>query len=122
MKHPLFGDTVTLYHKEDDRYTRFVLRGVQWKQKIERFASQKGTAATFDIKTVTSMTVPVAVADAAKISVCEGDVLVLGDGPELSDAFTIADLKKSQPTYCTVRAVVDNTLRPRLRHWKVMAV
>lgn len=121
MIHPLFNDVVTLYHKENDSYTRYTLSGVQWRQKVERIAHQRGNASVFDLKTVTSVTIPYDTPNANAISVSEGDVLVLGEAPDLSESFTIADLKKTYPSYCTVRAIADNTLRPRLRHWKVMA-
>lgn len=121
MIHPLFNDVVTLYHKENDSYTRYTLSGVQWRQKAERIAYQQGNAGVFDLKTVTSVTIPYDTPNANAISVSEGDVLVLGEAPDLSESFTIADLKKAYPSYCTVRAIADNTLRPRLRHWKVMA-
>jgi len=121
MTHPLFGDVVTLYHKKDDHYTRHVLSGVQFRQKAERAAYQRGQSGVMDIKTVTTVTVPSDVPAAGTISASEGDVLVLGVGPELTASFTIADLKKAFSSYCTVRAVADNTLRPRLKHWKVTA-
>ena len=122
MKNPFFADTVTLYHKENDQYTRYVLSGVQWRQKAERFAYQRGEAGVFEIKTVTTVTIPHNIQNAAKISISEGDVLVLGTAPALTADFGIAKLRKKYATYCTVRAVADNTLRPRLRHWKVYAV
>lgn len=122
MKHPLFNDVVTLYHKENDQYTRYLLSGVQWRQKAERFAYQRGNAGVFEIKTVTAVTIPFNVPNAAKISISEGDVIVLGTAPALTETFGIAELKKKYATYCTVRAVTDNTQRPRLRHWKVYAV
>ena len=121
MIYPLFNDVVTLYHKENDSYTRYTLSGVQWRQKVERIAYQRGNAGVFDLKTVTSVTIPYDTPNANVISVSEGDVLVLGEAPNLSESFTIAELKKAYPSYCTVRAIADNTLRPRLRHWKVMA-
>lgn len=122
MIHPLFGDTITLYHKSADSYTRHVIYGVQWRQKVERFMYQRGQSGVFDIKTVTTVTIPAGVAGAEKISPAEGDVMVLGKGPQLTASYTIANLKADFPSYCTVRAVSDNTQRPRLKHWKVIAV
>jgi hypothetical protein len=52
----------------------------------------------------------------------QGDVLVHGSGPQLTGAYTIADLRRESPSYCTVQAVADNTLRPRLKHWRIEAV
>lgn len=113
MTHPLFADTVTVYRKNGDQYTRHVLKGVQWRQKIERL-NDNGKIA---IATVTSVTIP----DGVEMAVKPGDVLVLGVGPELTDEYTIARLRADNTTYCTVKAVADNTRRPRLKHWKVTA-
>lgn len=114
MTHPLFSDTVTAYRKNGEQYTRRVLNGVQWRQKIERL-NDNGTLA---LATVASVTIP----EGADMAVKPGDVLVLGVGPELTDEYTIARLRADNDTYCTVRAVADNTRRPRLKHWKVTAV
>lgn len=114
MTHPLFTDTVTVYSKNGDQYTWHVLKGVQWRQKIERL-NDNGKIA---IATVTSVTIP----EGVKMAVKPGDVLVLGVGPELTDEHTIAHLRANNDTYCTVKAVADNARRPRLKHWKVTAV
>lgn len=122
MIHPLFGDTITLYHKEADAYTRYIIPGVQWRQKAERFAYQRGQAGVFDVKNVTTVTIPVSAANTFLISPLEGDVLVLGKGPPLTAEYTVSSLKADFPSYCTVRAVSDHTMRPRLKHWKVIAI
>lgn len=114
MTHPLFTDTVTVYRKNGEQYTRHVLEGVQWRQKIERL-NDNGKLA---LAAVTSVTIP----EGVEMAVKPGDVLVLGAGPEITDEHTIADLRADNDTYCTVKAITDNTLRPRLKHWKVTAV
>lgn len=114
MMHPLFSDTVTAYHKDGDRYTRRVLKNVQWRQKIERL-NDGGKLA---LVAVTSVTIP----DDVEMEVRPGDVLILGIGPALTGEYTIARLRADHETYCTVRAVTDNRLRPRLKHRKVTAV
>ena len=108
-----FTDTVTLYRKNSEQYTRHVLTGVQWRQKAERLNDN----GKLSFAAVTSVTIPGEIAASIKL----GDVMVLGVGPELTDKYTIAHLRADCPTYCTVRAVTDNTLRPQLRHWKVIA-
>ncbi len=113
-KHPLFGDTVTVYHREGDLFTRHVLRGVQWRQKADRLNDN----GKLSLVTVTSVTIP----NSEGMPVRIGDVLVLGEAKELSQEYTIAQLKNEHPTYCTVRSIADNTRRARLRHWKVTAV
>lgn len=113
MTHPLFSDTVTVYRKNGDQYTRHVLKGVQWRQKIERLNDN----GKLSLVTVTSVTIP----GEGTTPVKPGDVLVLGDGPELTESYTIARLKAKNETYCTVKGVADNTRRPQLKHWKVIA-
>ena len=100
MTHPLFADTVTVYSKNGDQYTRHVLKGVQWRQKTERL-NDNGKLSLVTVK--------------------PGDVLILGEGPELTESYTIARLKAENDTYCTVKGVADNTRRPQLKHWKVTA-
>ena len=114
MTHPLFTDTVTVYRKEGERYIRHVLAGVQWRQKTERLNDN----GKLSLVTVTSVTIPGEGAAPVK----PGDVLILGKGPEITEAYTIARLKAENETYCTVKGVADNTRRPRLKHWKVTAV
>ena len=114
MTHPLFMDTVTVYRKHGEQYTRHVLKGVQWRQKTERL-NDNGKLA---LAAVTSVTVP----ESAQMAVKPGDVLVLGVGPEITSEYTIARLMADHETYCTVKTVADNTRRPRLKHRKVTAV
>ena len=121
MKNPFFTDTATLYHKENDKYTRYVIKGVQWKQKVERFAYQRNNSGVFEIKTITTVTIPHNTSKSDNISISECDVLVLGIAPALTASFGIADLKKKYASYCTVHAIADNTLRPKLKHLKVYA-
>lgn len=114
MTHPLFSDTVTAYRKNGEQYTRHVMKGVQWRQKTERLNDN----GKLSLVTVTSVTIPGEGVAPVKL----GDVLILGEGPELTEALTIARLKAENETYCTVKGVADNTRRPRLKHWKVTAV
>lgn len=122
MSHPLFGDTVTLYRKirqdSRDSYTRHLLVGVQFRQKIDR--ELNGGIAS--LRTVTSITIPQNIGAGLMPGPMQGDVIVLGTGPEITAEYPITTLRREHPTYCTVQAVSDNTLRPHLRHWKVVAV
>ena len=118
MSRALFGDTATLYHHTGgDIWQRTVLDGVQWRQKTERAVDAEGR---LRIQTVTSITIPAEIT--VEISTAGLDVFVPGVGPELTEAYTLADLKRDCEGYCTVRAVTDNTRRPRLKHRKVMCV
>lgn len=123
MIHPLFGDAVTLYRRSGNAYIRHILRGVQWRQKAERVSRDAlSTQGTFMFQTVTTVTIPSAISAGKTISPISGDVLILGTGPEITGDYPISRLREDYITYCTVRAVTDNTHRPRLKHWKVVAV
>lgn len=114
VSNSLFTDIVTVYHKIGDRFARQVISGVQWRQKIERLNDD----GKLTLATVTSVTIPGDIS----VNVNLGDVIVLGVGPELSAGYSIANLRADHSTYCTVRAVADNTLRAHLKHRKVIAV
>lgn len=112
--HPLFGDMITVYRKKSgERYSRHVIVGVQYRQKTERLNDN----GKLSLVTVTSVTIP----GEGTAPVKPGDVLILGEGPELTESYTIARLKAENDTYCTVKGVADNTRRPQLKHWKVTA-
>lgn len=123
MSHPLFTDTITLYRKSrvngSEVYMHYLVDGVQWRQRIVREAGADGHAT---MQTVTSVTIPDTELDRIEFpGPMQGDVLVLGKGPAITDAYTIADLRREHATYCTIRAIADNTLRPLLRHWRIEA-
>lgn len=111
---PLFTDTVTLYRRNGEQYVRCVLRGVQWRQKVER-ANDDGK---LSMVSVTSVTIP----DGISEQIRPGDVLVLGVWPGIGEGYGIARLRAECETYCTVRTVTDNRLRPHLKHRRVTAV
>lgn len=115
---PFADQTVTLYHKHNDLYLRFVLNGVSWRQKLERTSNNNGR---FDIVSSTVVVIPATVDNHTNISLHEGDVLVLGVGPMITDGFCISDLKATNSTYCTVKSVLDNRASPFLKHIKVVA-
>ena len=49
-------------------------------------------------------------------------MIVLGKiDEEITADFTITSLRKKYDRVATIYAVSDNTLRPQLKHWKVMA-
>lgn len=119
-----FGDNATLYRKARvngaEIYARYELRGVQWRQKIVREASEGGR---YSVRTATSVTIPADTIGADMFpGPMQGDVLVLGNGPDITGDYSIAELRKDYSSYCTVQAVANNTLRPRLKHWRIEAV
>ena len=49
-------------------------------------------------------------------------MIVLGEiADEITQDFTITNLRKKYDHVATISGVADNTLRPMLRHWKVTA-
>lgn len=134
MKAPLFTDTITLYNHyregRTDRWKRTVLHGVQWTQKTVRTASNNGSVV---VTTETNITIPdrdgyakpLDFAQAADKSglwtLAPDDLVLLGESiVEVVNEVTTDDL--CTLGVVTVRSVEDNTLRPRLKHWKVVAI
>lgn len=143
MRNALFGDTITLYNRfrgtdRQDHWQRTVLHGVQVREKIEKTVSTDGKLLV--TKSV-SITIPVS-ADAGgrhylephAFSCSESrdgywtldaarnlDVVVSGEcADELTEDYTLDDLSRDHG-YVTIMAVTDNTPRPRLKHWRVVA-
>ena len=111
---PLFTDTVTAYHRtregRTDIWTRRELRGVQWRQKTVR------TALANEAGTIPAPAAP------GGLTLAPGDVLVFGAcAAEISEEYTEDDLIRGHGAVI-VQSVADNTLRPRLRSWKVVCV
>ena len=111
---PLFTDDVTAYHRtrqgRTDVWTRRVLHGVQWRQKTVR-TSLANDAGKIVYATETSVTIP-----------APEDVLVFGTcAAEIAGGYTEDDLIREHDAVI-VQSVADNTLRPRLRSWKVVCV
>ena len=114
---PLFTDTVTAYHRtregRADIWTRRELRGVQWRQKTVRTALAN-EAGKILYAAETTVTIPAPAAP--------GDVLVFGAcAAEITEEYTEDDLIRGHGAVI-VQSVADNTLRPRLRSWKVVCV
>lgn len=135
MRSPLFTDTVTLYnHYRQDRadcWKRTVLRGVQWAQKIVRTAGSTGSVV---VTTETSITIPddvtgyaspqdfAAAADKTALwTLAPDDLVMLGESSvEIVNEVTEDDVCALGAV--TIRSVKDNTLRPRLKNRKVVAI
>lgn len=135
MKAPLFTDTVTLYNRyrkgRETFWKRTVLKGVQWSQKAVRTANNSGSVV---ITTETNVTIPAGISgymspdafaaaeDKTKAwTLAPDDLVMLGNSDtEISDNVT-ADVVCALGAV-TIRTVKDNTLRPKLRTWKVVAI
>ena len=121
---PLFTDTVTAYHRtrqgRADIWTRRELRGVQWRQKTVRTALAN-EAGKILYAAETTVTIPAPAAPGG-LTLAPGDVLVFGAcAAEISEAYTEDDLIRGHGAVI-VQSVAYNTLRPRLRSWKVVCV
>lgn len=121
---PLFTDTVTAYHRtrqgRADIWTRRELRGVQWRQKTVRTALANETGKIL-YAAETTVTIPAPAAPGG-LTLAPGDVLVFGAcAAEISGEYTEDDLIRGHGAVI-VQSVADNTLRPRLRSWKVVCV
>ena len=49
-----------------------------------------------------------------------GDVIAVGEGPQISNAEEMAELRERGECYAVVR-IQDNTMQPRLKHWRIEA-
>lgn len=134
MKAPLFTDTITLYnhYREGrvDHWHRTVLNCVQWTQKTVRTASNNGSVV---VTTETSITIPNRGGYAKPIDFAQAvdktdlwtlapdDLILLGESiVEVVNEVTADDLGALGAV--VIRSVKDNTLRPQLKHWKVVAI
>jgi len=135
-------DTVTLYIKhvdattKKDVWTRVVLNGVLWTQKVVSGTDSNGT---LQLTHQTTVMIPVdvyagtraykdpkdylALTTVQRLSAWtlkKGDVMVLDEcAAVISDSYRISKLKEDEDTYCNIVAVTDNTHRDMLNHWQV---
>lgn len=124
----IFREVITIYNHYRGAWRRTVLHGVQWSNKIERTTDSQGKMYTVS---EVSITVPEREGYVpAKEYAGEGftfgidnlDVVVYGIcTDEITDEYTITDLKKNHDKVVTVYAVKDNTNRQNLKHWRVSA-
>lgn len=147
MRNVLFSDTITIWNyyidpaTRNDAWQRTVLRGVQYRKKTEKSISDSGVLSVAD---VVSITIPDTVDAGGRQYIAPGvfatsaqkpdywtlnptsnkDVLVLGEvSQEIGAGYTLAKLKAEYiDSYATIKSVSVNMLRPRLKHWKVVAV
>ena len=139
MNNALFGDTITLYnhHKTArvDYWQRTVITGVQYRMKTEKTVAADGLHVVNSVSvtipgdanagTRTYLSPAAFAASTAKTShwtldAAENqDLVVFGSVTKDISALYTIDALKAEYGYTTIKAVSDNTLRPRLGHWKV---
>ena len=128
MSSLVFTNTVTLFNHYKGQWFKTVLTGVQWKDKITKTVDSNGKIV---ITPEVSLTVPVRAGYVEpKAFTGEGftfntgnlDMIVLGEiADEITQDFTISQLRKKYDHAATIYGVADNTGRSMLRHWKVNA-
>lgn len=124
----MFTDVVTLYNHHADTWTRTVLYGVQWQDKVTKTVDSDGKIV---ITPEISITVPYRdgyvkpdqyAGSGFTFGLDNLDMVVLGEcNVEITDGYTITNLKKDYSDVATIYAVKDNTLRGMLKHWRVYA-
>jgi len=128
----IFNNVVTLYnhyiHNDSDVWKRTVLAGVQWTEKNIKAI---GTDGKLSVVPEITITIPERAGYIESASF-EGsgftfgldnlDVVTLGIcEKEITDEFSITDLRRERPNTATIYAVADNTKAQRLKHWQVNA-
>ena len=125
---PIFRDTATLYHHlGGERWRRDVLTGVLWRQTRERASQRLGYGSDpgggMALVSATTLRVPASQASGLAVSPGGLDVLVRGScSRELGPDYSLADLRRDEPTFCTVRSVLDATDRAHLPQLILTAV
>lgn len=116
----LFTDTITIYQKQESRWKRTVVEGVQWSDKLEKSLST-GKLTTF---WSASITFPEDVLDQIDLTTfTEEDAIFLG---ELTEEVTsakgsrLSDLLATHPKGGIIRHVNDNSNRDLLKNIKVV--
>lgn len=133
----IFNNTITLfnYYKDEnnqDCWKKTVLKNVMFKRKHERIVNSEGI---LSIKDYISLTIPerenfqnsvdwVKDKKGWTLDSSHGlDIVLYGEIlGELGTDYTLKELKRNQGYLGVIRSVSDNTIRPRLKHWKVIAI
>lgn len=135
----MFNDTVTVInHYKDpltklDKWNKTILDGCMWSRKITKSVVD----GKVQIDDSVSLTIPyrdgyLPPKQYAKIpndkmsnywtldSTSNLDIIVLGVvTEELTDSYTITNVKKDYDEVATISGVSDNTRRDELKHWRV---
>lgn len=123
----IFTDTITVYNHYNAKWFATVLDGVQWTEKVEKVIDSDGI---MQLTPYVTVTVPYrdGYVDHREYNgkgftfgLDNLDVIVLGVcNKAITNTYSITDLQ-SEHRAVTISAVSDNTLRQRLKHWKVIA-
>lgn len=118
-----FTDTITLYSlgstNGDDLYwERFVIKGCQWREKTVRTTDSSGKV--FKTKEI-SVTIPIKgnLKNEVFFDTKGKDIIVLGECPITNVSNREFENIKKNYHFFTIRTFTDNSLRDRLRHWRL---
>lgn len=118
-----FTDTVTIYHKtvdpvtKDDVFQRVVVPGAMARWHADRTVDSSGV-----VKVARALSVTVLPDTDPGDLMQPGDYLLAGDGPELTEQYTLRHLRRDWPGLAQVQVIADNRERPYLRHRRVECV
>lgn len=116
----MFSDKITLLHKSNDIYTRFIVENVQWSDSFEKQAN----SGRIDIARYSTITFPEGTYEGLELSPSnEEDAIFYGViEDEVADekGKRISDLLKKYPKSGRIKVVNDNTNRTLLKNIKVV--
>ena len=118
-----FTDSVTIYHRtvdpvtKDDVFQRVVVPKVMARWHAERTVDSSGV-----VKVAQSLSVTVLPDTDPGDMMQTGDYLLVGDGPELTEEYTLKQLRRDWPGLTQVQAIADNRARPHLKHRRAECV
>jgi len=108
----MFGETLTAYRQEENGWAREVIGGVFLRREVQMRVLDGGMR---EFRPVLKATIP---GEESKVRI--GDVIAVGEGPQISNAAEMAELRETGECYAVVR-IQDNTMQPRLKHWRIEA-
>lgn len=118
-----FTDVVTVYHKtineitKDDEFERVVVNKVMARYVIDRSIDTSGIV---NISRTLSVTILPETDPDSKIAI--GDYLLIGEGPELSEAYKLKQLRSDYDSLSQIKAIADNRNKPYLKHRRLDCV
>lgn len=111
------------YHKtvdpvtKDNVFERVVAPAVMARWHTERTVDSSGV-----VKVAQSLSVTVLPDTDPGELMQPGDYLLVGDGPELTEEYTLKQLRRDWPGLAQIQAIADNRGKPHLKHRRVECV
>jgi len=114
----LFTDTVTIYHKDGESWTRSVVSGVQWSDKVEK----KVETGKLSIARYATITFPLETLGHFDLSLTDDAIFygVIDDVVSDTKGHRVSDLLKAHAKSGMVQSINDNSNRTHLQHIKVI--